>query len=274
MAERLEQRRSGRVGISLPESVVVVTGAAGQIGRALVAALAAAGATVIGLDLPRACPEGDSRYVPCDITDQDAVRDTIDRTVTKHGRIDVLIHCAGLSAIGAFEDHDLEVHRKVMDVTHFGAVSVTLAALPALRAASGRVVVVGSVAGFAPVLGRPAYVAAKHAVTGLFTALRPELEPEGIHVTLVHPTFVAGGMAEAEDRAAGRERATTGEELTPLDVADAIVAAITSGRDHVLVGRTARRAWIMNRLAPSLYTRLMTRRLSAAADTPEHKAGR
>src|SRR5690606_35120519 len=159
-------------------------------------------------------------------------------------------------AIGAFEDHDLEVHRRVMDVTHFGAVSVTLAALPALRAASGRVVVVGSVAGFAPVLGRPPYVAAKHAVTGLFTALRPELEPDGVGVTLVHPTFVSGGMAEASDRAEGRERATTGEELTPADVADAVVVAIARGRDHVLVGRTARRAWIVNRLAPTLYERL------------------
>src|SRR5690606_1736095 len=121
-----------------------------------------------------------------------AVRTTVERVVTEHGRIDVLIHCAGLSAVGAFEGHDLEVHRRVMDVTHFGAVSVTLAALPALRAASGRVVVVGSVAGFAPVLGRPPYVAAKHAVTGLFTALRPELEPDGVGVTLVHPTFVRG----------------------------------------------------------------------------------
>jgi NAD(P)-dependent dehydrogenase (short-subunit alcohol dehydrogenase family) len=267
MAQDLIRLRTRRVGTPLRGAVVLLTGAAGQIGRALVDALGTAGSTVIGLDLPQACPEGDPRYLPCDITDEQAVHDTVERAVTNHGPIDVLVHCAGLSAIGAFEEHDLEVHRQVMDVTHFGAVSVTLAALPALRAASGRIVVVGSVAGFAPVLGRPPYVAAKHAVTGLFTALRPELEPEGIRVTLVHPTFVRGGMAEASDRADGRERPTTGEELTAGDVADAIVAAIANGRDHVLVGRTARRAWIVNRFAPSLYTRLMTRRLRAAGGT-------
>lgn len=256
----------------LRDAVVVVTGAAGQIGRRLVAALETAGATVVGLDLARACPVGDARYVACDITDESAVRTNIDRIVADHGRIDVLVHCAGLSAIGAFEDHDLTTHRRVMEVTHFGAVSVTLAALPALRAASGRIVVVGSVAGFAPVLGRPPYVAAKHAVTGLFTALRYELEPSGVRVTLVHPTFVTGGMAEAADRVPGRERATTGEELTPADVAGAIVAGIERGRGLVLIGRTARLSWHINRLAPGLYARLMTRRLSAAGAAARHGA--
>jgi short-subunit dehydrogenase len=259
-------------GTTLAGAVVVVTGAAGQIGRALVQALEQAGSTVVGLDLPKACPD-DPRYVPCDITDEDAVRSAVARILVAQATIDVLVHCAGLSAIGAFEDHDVDVHRRVMDVTHFGAVSVTLAALPALKAASGRVVVVGSVAGFAPVLGRPPYVAAKYAITGLFTALRPELEPQGVHVSLVHPTFVTGGMAEASERALGSERATTGEELTPQDVAEAIVAAIAHGRDHVLVGRTARRAWIVNRFAPRLYTQLMTRRLRAAAEPPEAGVG-
>jgi NAD(P)-dependent dehydrogenase (short-subunit alcohol dehydrogenase family) len=255
MAARVSKLRGG---------VVVVTGAAGQIGRCLVAALERAGATVVGLDLARACPVGDRRYIACDITDEDAVRSSIDRIVTDHGRIDVVIHSAGLSAIGAFEDHDITTHRRVMEVTHFGAVSVTLAALPALRAASGRIVVVGSVAGFAPVLGRPPYVAAKHAVTGLFTALRSELKPSGVRVTLVHPTFVTGGMAEASDRVPGRKRATTGEELTPAHVAETIVAGIERGRDLVLIGRTARLSWHINRLAPGLYARLMTRRLATA----------
>lgn len=244
-------------------AVVVVTGAAGRIGRCLVAALEAAGATPVGLDLARSCPADDPRYLACDITDEDAVRATIDRIVADHGRIDVLVHGAGLSAIGTFEDHDLATHRRVMEVTHFGAVSVTLAALPALRAVPGRIVVIGSVAGFAPVVGRPPYVAAKHAVTGLFTALRSELEPHGVRLTLVHPTFVTGGMSEASDRTPGRERATTGEEITPEDVANAIVSGIEHDRDLVLVGRTAWLSWHLNRLTPGLYARLMTRRLRA-----------
>ncbi|MFY1632855.1 SDR family NAD(P)-dependent oxidoreductase [Solwaraspora sp. WMMB335] len=253
-------------------AVVVVTGAAGRIGRCLVEELESAGATVVGLDLARSCPVGDARYLACDITEQDAVRTSIERIVAGHGRIDVLVHCAGLSAIGSFEDHDLTTHRRVMEVTHLGAVSVTLAALPALRAASGRIVVVGSVAGFAPVLGRPPYVAAKHAVTGLFTALRCELEPSGVRITVVHPTFVAGGMTEASARVPGRERASTGRELTPAGVAAAIVAGIERGRDLVLIGRTARLSWYVNRLAPNLYVRLMARRLRTGGTAARRKA--
>jgi short-subunit dehydrogenase len=239
-------------------SVAVITGAAGQIGRRLAARFAEAGYDVVGLDLA----EGDG-ILACDITDPEAVRATVDDVLAEHGRLDVLVHNAGISAIGRFEDHDVETHARVLAVNHLGPVALTQAALPALRAARGRVVVIGSVAGFAPVLGRPAYVGAKHAVTGLFEALRPELARDGVGVTLVHPTFVTSGMSEAADRAAGRERATTGPRVTPDDVAREVVEAVEKGRDRVLVGRTARLSWHVHRLAPRLYVRLMTRRLES-----------
>lgn len=233
----------------------MVTGAGGGIGRVLVRDLTARGYEVIGLDLPRACPADDPRYRACDITNADMVAEV----ASPIERIDLLIHSAGLSAIGPFEDHDIAVHRKVMDVTYVGAVAVTQAALPALQRARGRVVLIGSVAGFAPVLGRPPYVAAKHAVTALFTAIRPELQVQGIGVTIVHPTFVTGGMSEAGTT--GAQRTTTGEQITAEDVAAALLDGVDHKRDLVLVGRTARLAWTVSRLAPSLYTKLMIRRL-------------
>ena len=234
----------------------VVTGAGGQIGSAVLDALTDRGYMAHGLDLPTSCPDGDARYRPCDLTDDAAVAELLPR----FGRIDLLVHSAGLSAIGGFTDHDVADHRRVMDVTHFAAVSVTLAALPGLREARGRVVLIGSVAGFAPVLGRPAYVAAKHAVTGLFEAIRPELAAAGVGLTVVHPTFVTGGMAEVA-RAAGSERAPTGEELTVDEVVSALLDGVDRGRDEVLVGRTARLAMAVNRLSPRLYMALMLRRL-------------
>lgn len=238
------------------QPVALVTGAAGQIGTRLAERFTEAGYVVVGLDLA----DGDG-ILDCDITDPAQVRATLDRVLAEHGRIDVLVHNAGISAIGRFDDHDVATHDRVMAVNYLGPVALTQAALPALRAARGRIVVIGSVAGFAPVLGRPAYVAAKHAVTGLFEALRPELARDGVTVTLVHPTFVTGGMGEAADRAAGRERATTGAEITADDVAQAVVAGVAQRRDLVLVGRTARLSYHLSRLAPRLYVRLMTRRL-------------
>lgn len=238
------------------QPVALVTGAAGQIGVRLVTRFAEAGYDVVGLDVQT----GDG-ILGCDITDPQAVRASVAEVLAEHGRLDVLVHNAGISAIGRFEDHDVETHQRVMAVNHLGPVALTQAALPALRASCGRVVVIGSVAGFAPVLGRPAYVAAKHAVTGLFEALRPELARDGVGVTLVHPTFVTGGMGEAADRAEGRERATTGPEISADDVARAVVEGVGRDRDLVLVGRTARLSYHLRRLAPRVYVRLMTRRL-------------
>ncbi|MCE0487941.1 SDR family NAD(P)-dependent oxidoreductase [Ornithinimicrobium sediminis] len=241
--------------------VAVVTGAAGSIGTRLLERFTEAGYAVVGLDLPDAGAD-DPRVVGCDITDADAVAATFRAVVERHGRLDVLVNNAGISAIGRFTDHDVTVHRRVMEVDHLGAVACTQAALPALVVTGGRVVVVGSVTGFAPVVGRPAYVAAKHAVTGLFEALRPELARDGVGVTLVHPTFVTTGMGEAADRAPGTGRSTSGAPVTPDDVAQAVVDAVRRGRDRVLVGRTARLAWHLHRLAPRAYTRMMVRRLS------------
>jgi NAD(P)-dependent dehydrogenase (short-subunit alcohol dehydrogenase family) len=249
-------------GTKLSGAVAVVTGAGGQIGRALCADLQARGAQVVGFDLGSACPAGDPRYIACDVTNEDDVRTAFTEVERRHpDGIDLLVLGAGISAIGRFEDHDLATHRRVMDVTHFGAVSCLMAALPALRRAHGRVVLIGSVTGFAPVLGRPPYVAAKHAVTGLFTTLRPELAEQGVTVTICHPTFVTGGMAEAADRAPGSERVTSGEELTPADVSAALLDGVEKGEDLVLVGRTAKLSWWVSRHTPGLYTRMMLRRL-------------
>lgn len=235
----------------------VVTGAGGRIGRCLVDELTGAGYRVTGLDLPAACPGRDPRFRPCDVTDEREVG----AVFAQYPRIDLLVLCAAVSAIGRFGDHDVAVHRAVLEVTHPGAVSCSLAALPALRRAGGRIVLLGSVAGFAPVLGRPPYVAAKHAVTGLFTAIRPELERNGVGLTIVHPAFVTGGMSEAGPRRGDAGRPVTGPELTPEQVARAALEGASRGRELVLVGRTAWLAWLVSRHAPRVYRTLMLRRL-------------
>lgn len=240
----------------------VVTGAAGQVGREVVALLEQHDHAVVGLDLAAACPPDDERYHPCDVTSEESTSRAFEEAAQRLGGIDLLVLAAGLSATGALTDHPLSAHRQVMEVTHLGAVNCLFAALPSLRRNGGRVVLVGSVAGFAPVLGRPAYVAAKHAVTGLFEAVRPELAAMGVGLTVVHPTFIAGGMSEVGGRR-GSARLTTGAELTPVQVAQAIVEGSLAGRRRVLVGRTAHLAWQLSRHTPRVYETLMVRRLRA-----------
>jgi NAD(P)-dependent dehydrogenase (short-subunit alcohol dehydrogenase family) len=242
-----------------------VTGAGGAIGRALLAAFAAAGHRTVGVDLSAEAPDDVpvDRWFAGDVTVPADMRRVVEATVADFGRLDVLVNNAGVTALGSLEDTDDETFRRVMDVNLHGAVHATRGALEALKVSRGQVVVLSSVAGFAPVAGRPAYTASKHAVTGLFESLRPELARAGIGVTMVHPSFLRSAPADLNhpDSAPGA-RSVTGGYLDPDEVARAIVAAVLRRRARLLIGRTAWLAYHVHRLAPGLYARMMARRLT------------
>ena len=257
---------------------VVVTGAAGGLGRALVHAFRAAGAQVVALDRdPQALQalqsdpalQGGPPWLAlaCDVTDAAACQAAMAQAVAHFGGIDVLVNNAGIAHRSLFADTDLAVLRRVMDINFFGAVHCTHAALPSLRARQGLVVAVSSVAGFAPLIGRTGYAASKHALHGFFDSLRTEVEDEGVGVLLVCPSFIATGIDRAalgaDGRPAAQPRQTTGGQATPEAVAGAIVQAARSGRPLLLHSRTARLAWWLTRLWPARYAAVMKRRLRA-----------
>jgi NAD(P)-dependent dehydrogenase (short-subunit alcohol dehydrogenase family) len=241
----------------------LVTGAAGHIGAALLRLLPAAGYRTVGLDREEATPGAADAWWTADLTDP-ACEDDLARRVAALPRLDVVINGAGVTALGTFAATDDEAFRRVMDVNYHGALRVTRAALPALRHTGGHVVTLSSVAGFLPTVGRPAYVGAKHAVTGVFRALGAELAPEGIAVTVVHPAFLATPVTEV---GAAAPRSTTGAAIDADDVARAVVAAIArrhrTGRApaRVLVGRTAYLADALARALPDTAVRLAARSL-------------
>jgi NAD(P)-dependent dehydrogenase (short-subunit alcohol dehydrogenase family) len=240
--------------------VVVVTGAAGHIGGALLTAFHDAGHTTVGLDLGRRTADSPAadHWVTADITDRTAMEIAMSEVRERFGRIDVLVNNAGVTALGTFADTAPEVFERVMAVNLTGAVVATQAALDDLTRAQGWVVVISSVAGFAPVIGRPAYSASKHAVTGLFESIRGELADRGIRILLVHPTFLA--TAPGTVGPAG-QRTTTGRLLTAVDVADAVIRGLRRKRDRVLPGRTAWLAYHVHRLWPGAYRWAMARQL-------------
>lgn len=243
--------------------VAAITGGRGAIGSALARRLAGEGWRVVALDLPTTEPDQEAArqdWVVLDTTDPVSVERAFQEVATRCGRLDLLVIAAGVTALGTLEDTDDTTFRRLMDINFHGAVSCLRAALPALRDTSGHVVVLSSVAGFAPVVGRPAYVASKHALTGALESLRAELAADGIGVTMVHPTFVTNELDDVAT--SGAVRTTTGGLVTPQDVAEDITTAVAKGTERVLPGRTAWLAWHAHRLAPQLYRRLMTRRLT------------
>ena len=262
--------------------VVLVTGAAGGLGRAVALGFVAAGARIVALDRDvdgleslRTQIERDGRdclALPCDVTDATACERAVAACIERFGALDVLVNNAGMSHRSAFASTDLTVIRRVMDVNFFGAVNCTKAALPQLVSARGLVVAVSSVAGYTPLIARTVYAASKHAMHGFFESLRTELAPEGVAVMMVCPSFIATHIdrnALGGDGGPVRHaQVTVGRPLTAEAAAERIVAAAARRPRMLFIGRTARQAWWLSRVAPDLYERIMSRRLRGELQGP------
>jgi len=257
------------------DRVVLITGAAGALGTALTRRWLASGARIAALDLDA---DGLARLADearepaqrlwtrtCDVTDAAACEAAIEAAAAHFGRLDVVVINAGITHVGPFAPEQLPTHQRVMTINYWGAVHVVAASLAHLRRTRGAYVAVASVAGFAPLRYRTAYAAAKHAMVGFFGSLASEVADDGIDVTIACPTFLAapdpGGPTATPDRP-GRAGATTGKPLPPAQAAAAIIAATARRRRYAPVGKLARRAWRLWRLAPRGYVALMRARIA------------
>jgi NAD(P)-dependent dehydrogenase (short-subunit alcohol dehydrogenase family) len=205
--------------------------------------------------------------LPLDVTDEAACGRAVAEAVERFGRLDVLVNNAGITHRSALSRTETSVYRRVMDVNFFGSLYCTQAALPHLVEARGMIVVISSIAGFAPLLGRTGYAASKHALHGLFDSLRAELRESGVGVLVVCPGFTATGIdrnALGEDgRPTAHPQSTTGKVASPDDVAAAIFAAAAKDRRLLVLSAIGRLTRILTKLCPGLYERLMAKSLRA-----------
>jgi short-subunit dehydrogenase len=271
---------------SFAGAVVLITGAGGGLGRALAIRFASRGARIAALDRDAAGLDGtrtelESRgaeclALGCDVTDADACARAVSATMARFGSLDVLVANAGMSHRSAFAATDIDVIRRVMEVNFFGAVNCTAPALPHLIASCGLVIAVSSVAGFTPLVARTGYSASKHALHGFFDSLRAEVEPRGVDVTLVCPSFIATQIGRnaigGDGRPARHAQVTVGQPIRADQAAACIVVAAERGRRFVLLGRTARMAWCLSRVAPRLCSRLMARRMRGELESGDAPA--
>ena len=155
------------------------------------------------------------------------------QAVERFGGIDVLVNNAGVTMWARFDAvSDFSVYERLLAVNYLGAVYMTAAALPHLKASRGLIVAVASIAGLTGVPERTGYAASKHAMVGFFESLRIELTGSGVDVTLVAPDFV---VSEIHRRATGPDGRPLG--ATPMQEARLMSAA----RCAQLIARAMRR---------------------------------
>ncbi|MEV4494681.1 3-oxoacyl-ACP reductase [Micromonospora arborensis] len=217
----------------LDGQVVLVTGAARGIGAALATVLARDGAQVVALDIPAA---GDAlaavandiggTAVQLDLTAPDAPTRLADHLAGRHGRVDVVVHNAGITRDKTLGRMDADRWDQVIDVNLSSQERINDVLLEReLIPSGGRIVSVSSIAGIAGNRGQTNYATSKAGVIGLVDSLAPTLRERGISVNAVAPGFIETRLTARIPlvvREAGRRMNSLAQGGLPVDVAETI----------------------------------------------------
>jgi NAD(P)-dependent dehydrogenase (short-subunit alcohol dehydrogenase family) len=205
---------------------VLVTGGASGLGKAVATAVAEAGGRPLVLDRVPVELDGDPPIV-CDLADTRAAETAVAEAADRAGGLDAVVTAAGIDACGDLGDVQGADWDRVVQVNLLGTAAVIRTALPALRAAHGRIVTVASTLGLRALPAATAYCASKFGVIGFSRALAAELAGE-VGVT----TLIPGGMQTAffEGRPEQFAPPPDVQLNDPAVVADAVVFALSQPR--------------------------------------------
>jgi 2-deoxy-D-gluconate 3-dehydrogenase len=233
----------------LDGKVALVTGASRGLGRAMGLALAQAGADIAAVGrqekpLEAFCGEVRAlgrRATPllADLSDRSAIRKTVERAVKDAGRIDILLHAAGVTRRHKAEEFPDADWDEVINVNLTSAFTISReAGRHMLERGSGKIVLVASLLSFSGGILVPAYAASKGGVAQLVKALSNEWAGRGIQVNAIAPGYFRTDMTEALQRDPVRsrtilERVPAGRWGDPEDLGGAAVFLASAASDYV-----------------------------------------
>jgi len=263
-------------------TVVVITGASSGIGKALAYKFAKKGAKVvmgarnyaalIGIADDIIADGGVAISVEMDVTIEADCKRLIDEAIANFDKIDVLINNAGISMRAIFENTDIEVIKRLMDVNFWGTVYCTKYALPHLLDQKGSVVGVSSIAGLKGLPARTGYSASKFAMKGFLEALRVENLKKGIHVLMAYPGFTATNIRAVSLNSDGTEQGVSPRDeekmMSAEEVAQHIYIAVKKRKDKIVLTRQGKLLLFLNAFMPKKLDKMIFRGLTKEPDSP------
>lgn len=262
--------------------VVIITGASSGIGEAMAREFAAQGARVVlgarsVMKLQLIAGDirsrgGQAAYCAVDVTKPEECCELVNTAVREFGGVDVLVCNAGISMRALFDDVELDVLHRLMDVNFWGTVYCCKYALPYLQASKGSIVGISSVAGLHGLPGRTGYSASKYAMTGFLETLRIENLRKGLHVMIACPGFTASNVRFSALTADGSQQGETPRDeakmMTPDEVARIVARDILRRKRLCLMDNEGRATHWVKKFAPGFLDRMFYLVMSKEPDSP------
>lgn len=262
--------------------VVVITGASSGIGKATAIEFSKKGAKVSLaarridrlLDVKAEIEKqgGVAIVNQIDVSKEEDCKKLVEDTVKEFSTIDLLINNAGISMRALFDEVDLNVMKRLMDVNFWGTVYCTKFALPYLLKNKGVVVGVSSIAGFHGLPGRTGYSASKFAMHGFLETLRIENLKKGLHVMVIAPGFTSTEVRKHALDANGNEQVETPrneKRMMPAEkVAKILIRAIKWKKRNKILTLEGQIIALFQRIIPEQIDAMIYRGMAKEPNSP------
>lgn len=266
----------------MKNKVAIITGATSGIGKALAIAFGKEGAKIVITgrnpeNIEKTSQELTQLKIEHIALIADASIETdnqkmVEETIKKFGKIDVLINNAGMSMRAMFEDVELDVIRKLMDINFYGAVYATKYALPYILENKGSIVAISSINGHRGTPARTGYTASKFAMNGFFEALRTEVMYRGVHILVASPGFTESNIRkvafDAQGNPQGESPRAEDKMMSSEEVAKRILYAVKKRKRDLIMTTQGRLAVWLNKFFPSWVDKLVYNVMKKEPNSP------
>jgi len=266
----------------MKDKVVVITGGSSGIGKALAEIFGQQGSRILitgrnAEDLTAAVEDLRKQGItiqgfPSDVSREDDNRRMAEEALRHYGRIDILINNAGISMRALFEEVDIDVVKKVMDINFYGVLYATKYCLPEILRNRGSVIGISSIAGYRGLPARTGYSASKFALNGFLEVLRTEMLNRGVHVMTACPGFTASNIRK---RSLTKDGSVQGDSprdetsmMTAAECARHIYRATVRRKKILILTTQGKFTVVLNKWLPGLTDRLVYNVMAKEANSP------